>query len=100
MIRADQLGDVVLSVRAMFALKALFPEAELTALAAPSNHDLLWSTGLFAEVLAVELVHDPAARRRFVSIAELLRLRKALGSKSFDLAVDLGGGEDTDRCFA
>ena len=94
-IRADQLGDVVLSVRAMFALKALFPEAELTALAAPSNHDLLWSTGLFAEVLAVELVHDQAARRRFVSIAEQLRLRKALGSKSFDLAVDLGGGEDT-----
>ena len=94
-IRADQLGDVVMSLPAMFALKALFPEAALTCLAAPSNRELLFSTGLFAEILAVELVHDPMARRRFISIAEQLRLRKALGSKCFDLAIDLSGGEDT-----
>jgi ADP-heptose:LPS heptosyltransferase/tetratricopeptide (TPR) repeat protein len=94
-IRADQLGDVVMSLPAMFALRALFPGAELTCLAAPSNRDLLLSTGLFAEILAVELVHDPATRRRFISIAEQLRLRTALSLKSFDLAVDLGAGEDT-----
>ena len=94
-VRADQLGDVALSLPAMFALRDLFPNADLTCLAAPSNRELLLSTSLFSEVLAVEMVRDPLARRRFASIAEQLRLRKTLEPKSFDLAIDLSPGPDS-----
>ncbi len=94
-VRADQLGDVALSLSAMFALRDLFPRADLTCLAARSNRELLLSTGLFSEVLTVEMVHDALARRRFATIAEQLRLRKTLEPKSFDLAIDLSTGADT-----
>jgi ADP-heptose:LPS heptosyltransferase len=94
-IRADQLGDVVMSLPAMFKLRDLFPHAELTCLAAPSNRDLLLSTGLFREVLAAELTHDPLTRRRYASLSEQLRLRTLLRSKRYDLAVDLQAGADS-----
>ena len=94
-IRADQLGDVVMSLPAMFKLRDLFPHAELTCLAAPSNRDLLLSTGLFREVLAAELTYDPLARRRYASLSEQLRLRTLLRSKRYDLAVDLQAGADS-----
>jgi ADP-heptose:LPS heptosyltransferase/tetratricopeptide (TPR) repeat protein len=94
-IRADQLGDVVMSLAAMFKLRDLFPNAQLSCLAAPSNRDLLLSTGLFHEVLAAELTHDPLARRRYASLSEQLRLRTLLRSKRYDLAVDLQAGADS-----
>ncbi len=93
-VRADQLGDVTLSLPAMFALRDLFSDAKLTCLAAPANRELLLSTGLFSEVLRVEMIHDAAARRRFTTLAEQLRLRKALLPMSFDLAIDLSPGGD------
>ncbi|HME83346.1 MAG TPA: glycosyltransferase family 9 protein [Roseiarcus sp.] len=93
-VRADQLGDVTLSLPAMFVLRDLFSDAKLTCLAAPANRELLLSTGLFSEVLSVEMIHDVAARRRFTTLAEQLRLRKALQPMSFDLAIDLSPGGD------
>jgi ADP-heptose:LPS heptosyltransferase len=94
-IRTDQLGDVVMSLAAMFKLRDLFPDAELTCLVAPSNRDLLLSTGLFREVLAAELTYDPLARRRYASLSEQLRLRSLLRSKRYDLAIDLQAGADS-----
>jgi ADP-heptose:LPS heptosyltransferase len=94
-IRADQLGDVVLSLPAMFKLRELFPQAQLSCLAAPSNRDLLLSTGLFHEVFAVELTYDPLTRRRYATLSEQGRLRTLLRSKRFDLAVDLQAGGDS-----
>jgi ADP-heptose:LPS heptosyltransferase len=94
-VRADQLGDVALSLSAMFALRDLFPKADLTCLAASSNRDLLVSAGLFSEVHTVELMHDPSVRRRFASLAEQLRLRRVLQAKPFDLAIDLSPGGDS-----
>lgn len=94
-IRADQLGDVVMSLPAMFKLRELFPGAHLTCLAAPSNHDLLLSTGLFREVLSVDLTYDPLTRRRYATLSEQLRLKTLLRSKRYDLAVDLQAGGDS-----
>jgi ADP-heptose:LPS heptosyltransferase len=93
--RADQLGDVALSLPAMFALRNLFPNAEFTCLAAPCNRELLQSTGLFREIHTVELIYDPRTRRRFATVGEQVKVRRALQAKTFDLAIDLSASRDT-----
>jgi ADP-heptose:LPS heptosyltransferase len=91
-VRADQLGDATLSLPAMFALKERFPDAELFCLAAPTNHDLLRSTGLFAQLFGIELPYDPRTRLRYASLADQAVLKKQLSRVEFDLAVDLSPG--------
>jgi ADP-heptose:LPS heptosyltransferase len=91
-VRADRLGDVALSLPAMFALKRHFPDAKLYCLAAPSNHELLASTGLFEDLFAVELEYDPRTRLSAVSLADQANLKERLARMGFDLAIDLAAG--------
>jgi ADP-heptose:LPS heptosyltransferase/tetratricopeptide (TPR) repeat protein len=96
-IRADQLGDTSQSIGGMLALKAAFPDSAFECLTSPGNLDLIRSTGVFDEVHAVLLTHDPVTRRRYSTLAEQQRLREILRPKKFDLAVDLSPGFETQH---
>jgi ADP-heptose:LPS heptosyltransferase len=94
-IRIDQLGDVVTSLPAMMALKNHFPKALLSCLAAPSNHDLLRSTGLFENIFGIDLTYDPRTRKRHTPFNEQVRLSHLFADLGFDLAIDLSPGTDS-----
>lgn len=94
-VRADQLGDFVASVPAMLRMRALLPEAALTALVSPGNVALAQSLGVFARVLTTELTFDHAAKRRLLPLAQQAALRAQLVPLRFDLAIDLNPGSDS-----
>jgi ADP-heptose:LPS heptosyltransferase len=90
-VRADQLGDLVVSLPAMERLRRLFPHARLTLIATAGNADLARATGLFEEVLTVSLDEGGADLRLMAPEAQAA-LAERLASARFDLGVDLGEG--------
>lgn len=97
LIRADQLGDTCQSIGGMSMLRAAYPDASFECLAAPGNRELLVSLGFFDAVHTVELTYDMPTRRRYASVAEQERLSRLFADKTFDLAVDLCPGSDTQN---
>jgi ADP-heptose:LPS heptosyltransferase len=93
--RTDQLGDLVCSVPAIERLRALFPTARLVGLVTPANEALALSLSLFDEVLTVEFAEDPGEGRRILDAQSQARLRQLLAPYAFDLAIDLGEGDDS-----
>jgi ADP-heptose:LPS heptosyltransferase len=94
-MRADQMGDFVLSVPAIQRLRALLPHARLMALVAASNVALAHSLGVFEEIFAAEIVTDPQTGRRVMPAPAQADLRAKLAAIGFDLAIDLCTGNDT-----
>ena len=91
-VRADQLGDTVMSVPAMLALKRHFPEASLHGLFSPAQGDFVRSLGLFDQLFFVNLRYDQTSRTRSLALAQQSELRQALAPQRFDLAIDLSPG--------
>ena len=88
-IRADQLGDMVVSIPALTRLRALLPAAQIVGLVTPANSDLARATGLFD---ALEIVHwsvSPGNGGKQVSAGEQQRLGAVLSAYRFDAAIDL-----------
>ncbi|MCX5679914.1 MAG: glycosyltransferase family 9 protein [Candidatus Omnitrophica bacterium] len=73
-IRIDRIGDLIVSLPALKALKLTFPEARMTVLAAEENVSLLKIFPWIDEVIAY---------RGFTAAIRMLRDRR------FDLAIDL-----------
>jgi len=84
------LGDVVLAAPAFAALRRTYPTAWITLLTAPPSHQILKSTGWANEVFA----YNKAALDRQSLLLKWMkefRLKQALRSRHFDLALDLYG---------
>ncbi len=79
-LRIDRIGDMVLSLPALRALKSRFPRVKLTVLASPSNQALLRHDPDVDEVLVL----DNGRRRRLHLLALLPRLRR----RRFSLVLD------------
>ena len=93
--RADQLGDLALSVPAIRRLRALFPEAKLVGLVTPANAGLAEALGLFDDLVRVDFAEDPTVGRRVLTADAQRKLRRALEPYAFDVAIDLGEGDDS-----
>jgi len=78
-MRIDRVGDLVLSLPALRALKQKFPHCELVVLASPSNQSLLLHNPYVDAVLTYDQKN---------SIRNKLRIIKQLRSHRFDLAID------------
>ena len=91
-VRADQLGDTVMSIPAMLALKRHFPEAALYGLFSPAQRELMASMGLFAELHVVDFRYDQKSRTRSLTLAHQSELKSRLAPYRFDLAIDLSPG--------
>jgi|GEM_PF-1647340 len=88
-IRADQLGDFVVSIPAINRLRELFPEAVLVGLIGRSGAELARQIGCFAEIIPIDFPFDIALRRRTLPLGDQIALQARLREFSFDLAVDL-----------
>ena len=93
--RVDQLGDLVCSVPAIRRLRELFPQARLAGLMTPANVALGESLELFDEIVTVAFSESAVERRRVLPIEAQDRLRRALLPYAFDIAIDLGEGDES-----
>ena len=94
-MRVDQLGDLSASLPAIRRLRALFPQARITALVAPGLIEVVQATGFCDEVLGLHLAYDHATERRYLDVKEEQRVRTALADRRYDLAIDLCPGDET-----
>ncbi|MGY1697050.1 glycosyltransferase family 9 protein [Geodermatophilus sp. SYSU D00814] len=93
-LRANLLGDLVMTLPALAALRAAHPDAEITYLGRPWHAELLEGRpGPWDRVVAVPPwpgVHDaPGASRDHPEVHRFLRAQRAEG---YDLALQLHGG--------
>ena len=94
-VRADQLGDFVISMPAIKRLRSLFRDARFFGLVSSAALEMARTSGLFDELFEIDLRYDPLEGRRYLSLQDQIQLQRRLRKHSFDLAVDLTMGSDT-----
>src|SRR6186997_2734190 len=83
-----QLGDVVLALPALSAIRSGFPDAKITILSASTTREILEISNVCDEIIVV----DRRALRTgpiISSVAKLLALARDVRRRKFDLVVDL-----------
>ena len=88
-VRADQLGDMVVSVPALRRLRALAPQARIVGLVTGANADLARSLGLFDAVETMSWDAAAPSGLRWMTAAEQDRVAGVLQSYRPDVAIDL-----------
>jgi ADP-heptose:LPS heptosyltransferase len=94
-VRADQLGDFVISIPAISKLRDLFPEARFFGLVSGAALEIAQTLEFFDELIEINMIYEPIEGRRYLSLRDQIDLRRRLGNHSFDLAIDLSTGGDT-----
>lgn len=92
-IRLDLLGDVIMSLRAVRALKERYPRAEIHMLALPYTVPILVGSPYLARVWSFDVNkwRRPGALLSVAAWREVLLVVRALRAQRFDLAVSLFG---------
>ena len=90
-----QLGDVVLGLPAMKAIRDRFPDARLTAVVGAATAEIVTISGLFDEVLPVDRVRLLRSNKIKASI-ELIRFALSIRRRRFDLVIDLHSLPETN----
>lgn len=87
-IRADQLGDMVVSIPALQRLRQMLPDARLVGLLSKANEGLARSLKIFDEIVLLDFPDDPNQRQRTMDREGQKRLMRQLAPYKFDLAID------------
>ena len=88
-IRADQLGDMVISIPAIRRLRELLPNAHIVGLVSVANIEPAESLHLFDEMIAIQFSEDEWERRRVLPLDKQHELWQRLNKFNFDVAIDL-----------
>lgn len=91
-IRLDRLGDLILSLPAINALRQLYASAKITALVNPANVELLSLVKIVDEIIGYD--------KNKSSLIDVLRLALRLRKSNFDLSVDLCHGDTVKAALA
>jgi ADP-heptose:LPS heptosyltransferase/GT2 family glycosyltransferase len=95
-IKLDHIGDFVTALPSIRRLKALFPRARITVLAAPAAQSFAAFEPAIDEFIAFEFFHVKSGLgRKEVTEADLAELGRRLTPYRFDLAIDLRKQPDT-----
>ena len=94
-INFGQLGDVVLSLPALQALRERFPHAKITAMVGKPSKPIIEMSGTANAVIGVDRValRDGA---KLVSIGKIIKLVRDVRKSKFDLIVDLHSYAETN----
>ena len=92
-IRVDLIGDLVMSLTAVRALKRSYPQAQIDLLATPASAKIITSDPDLHSVIAYDpnIWRRPQALIKLKNWRELLKLRHHLQQQHYDLAVSLFG---------
>lgn len=90
-IKFKHIGDVLLMVPTIRALRERFPEAQIACLVNKGTEEMLSGSPLIDELLTFDrpIKKLPGIKK----IIESLKWAKSIRNKKFDLVVDLGGGD-------
>ena len=86
-VNFGQLGDVVLSLPALRAVREKFPDARITALVGKASAEIVEITDFVDEKIAVDRVKLRDSRKIW-SIKEIFKLVKEIRHRKFDFIVD------------
>ena len=90
-IKFKHIGDVLLMVPTIRALRERFPKAHIACLVNKGTEEMLTGNPLIDEILTF---NRPIKKLpRIKKIIESLKWAKSIRDKRFDLVVDLGGGD-------
>lgn len=94
--KMDHLGDFILATPALKALRDAFPEARLTLVCGEWNEARARELGVFDEIIGFSIFARNASLNGLYPFdAKMEELKKLLGQRRFDLAIDLRVDEDT-----
>ena len=90
-IKLDHRGDLLLAQKSVRALRAAFPDANITLACGPWNVDTALKFNIFNHIIPVEFFpENPGQSTRVIGLTEQLnRFEHALLGKHFDIAIDL-----------
>lgn len=88
-IRADGLGDVVMSTPFFAQLREIFPNSDITLLAATASKELVEPISVFDKIIYFDLPWFFKGQKQ--KLTKLLRLIAAMRKDKFDLAIDIRG---------
>ena len=94
-VRADQMGDMAVSVPALRRLRALAPDARLIGLVTSANIDLARSLGIFDTLEVVSWAAPTIGDTRRLTGEEQDRITEVMRSYRPDVAIDLVANDDT-----
>jgi heptosyltransferase-3 len=90
-IKFRHIGDVLLTVPTIRALKETFPDASVSVLVNSGTEDVLSGNPLIDELIVFNrAIKDLSALKRFI---KEIRFLKEIRARSFNMAVDLTGGD-------
>ncbi|MCY7348262.1 MAG: glycosyltransferase family 9 protein [Pyrinomonadaceae bacterium] len=87
-INFGQIGDVVLGLPALKAVRAKFPEARITAMIGKSGAEIIEVSGFADEKIIVDRVKLRDGQK-FSSIKEVLQIVRDVRRRKFDFVIDL-----------
>jgi ADP-heptose:LPS heptosyltransferase len=90
LLRANGIGDLIFILPAVEALKAAYPEGQITLLARPWHRDFLAGRGLVDEVVVVPSADEVLSGR--MDLSEIEPFFEDMRARSFDIALQLYGG--------
>lgn len=95
MIHFGQLGDVVLGLPALRAIRKHFPDAKITVMSGTSTAAIIRLGDVADELIAVDRVKLRDGNK-LASIAEIGRIVKDVRRRKFDLVIDLNSLYETN----
>jgi hypothetical protein len=93
-LKLDHLGDFIMGLPALEALRSAFPDSEITLVVGSWNLDLAQSVGVADHVLAFDVFPRNSSEER-VDVPGKRALFEALITQEYDLAIDLRVDHDT-----
>jgi ADP-heptose:LPS heptosyltransferase len=94
-INFGQLGDVVLSVPALNAIRNRFPNAKISAMVGKPGAPIIEMSGTANAIIAVDRV-SLRDGSKLVSIGRIIKLVKNVRNEKFDLIIDLHSLSETN----
>ncbi len=94
-IHFGQLGDVILGLPALTALRKHFDKARITTLLGKPGADIVSLAHVADEIITVDRV-ELRDGNKFVSIAKILALVKDIRRRKFDFVIDLNSLSETN----
>ncbi|HBB52439.1 MAG TPA: hypothetical protein DCZ80_00880 [Legionellales bacterium] len=95
LLRLDQLGDFVMTTTAIHELITIFPRANITILVSPSNEGIANSIPYFKRIVIIPFSFEEKSNIRTLKKEACETVINELGSKKFDLAIDLSPMPET-----
>ncbi len=90
-IRLDHIGDIIFATSTFRAIKEAYPDAKLHVLINRQNKDIVKHNPYVEQIMTYDAPWFRRKGKRFIKLAEFLRLADVLKNEKYDIGIDLRG---------